>query len=115
MINKNDLIEKLNNIIGEEYSNSNFDWFDIADKISNNLFTEDIVILSKEEFDDLSTISKRIDDQTISEISKETAEKIYLQAKAIVNATKHIVQGREYLHLDALKEIIKSCGLEIKE
>ena len=46
---------------------------------------------------------------------KETAEKIYSRAKAIVNATKHIVQGKPYLHLDALKEIIKSCGVEIKE
>ena len=46
---------------------------------------------------------------------KEIAEKIYLQAKTIVGATKHIVQGREYLHLDALKEIIKSLGIEIKE
>ena len=36
-------------------------------------------------------------------------------AKLTVVATKHIVQGREYLHLDALKEIIKSCGVEIKE
>lgn len=48
-------------------------------------------------------------------VSKETAEKIYLQAKAIVNATKHYVQGREYLHIDALKEIVKQFGVEIKE
>ena len=47
--------------------------------------------------------------------SKETAGKIWLQAKAIVDATKHIVQGREYLHIDALKEIVKSFGAEIKE
>lgn len=46
---------------------------------------------------------------------KETAEKIYLQAKATVNTTKHIVQVREYLHIDALKEIVKSYGVEIKE
>ena len=36
-------------------------------------------------------------------------------AKLVVVVTKYIVQGREYLHLDALKEIIKSCGVEIKE
>ena len=47
--------------------------------------------------------------------SKETAEKIYLQAKAVVGATKYIVQGRQYLHIDVLKEIVKSCGVEIKE
>ena len=52
---------------------------------------------------------------TREDIKKETAEKIYLQAKAIVDATKYIVQGREYLHIDALKEIIKSCDVEIKE
>ena len=47
--------------------------------------------------------------------SKETAEKIYLQAKTIVDKTKHIIQGREYLHLDALKEIIKQFDVNIKE
>jgi hypothetical protein len=48
-------------------------------------------------------------------VSKETAEKIWLQAKTIVDKTKHLVQGREYLHIDALKEIVKSCGVGIKE
>ncbi len=50
-------------------------------------------------------------------LSKEldVAEKIWNMAKLTVDITKHIVQGREYLHLDALKEIIKSCGVEIKE
>ncbi len=54
-------------------------------------------------------------DRCIERERKETAEKIYLQAKTIVDNTKYIVQGREYLHIDALKEIIKSCGVEIKE
>ena len=51
----------------------------------------------------------------LPECTKEIAEKIWNMAKLVVVATKHIVQGREYLHLDALKEIIKSCGVEIKE
>ena len=51
----------------------------------------------------------------LPECTKEIAEKIWNMAKLVVVATKQIVQGREYLHLDALKEIIKSCGVEIKE
>ena len=51
----------------------------------------------------------------LPECTKEIAEKIWNMSKITVNATKHIVQGREYLHIDALKEIIKSCGVEIKE
>ena len=51
----------------------------------------------------------------LPECKKEIAEKIWNIAKVIVDATKHIVQGREYLHINALKEIIKSCGVEIKE
>ena len=51
----------------------------------------------------------------VEEVRKETAKKIYLQAKAIVDATKQIVQGKEYIHIDALKEIIKNCGVEIKD
>lgn len=61
--------------------------------------------------DHLQAHDKQIKEQVI----KETAEKIYLQSKAIVDATKHIVQGREYIHIDALKEIIKNCGGEIEE
>ena len=85
---------------------------------------KDSVVLSKEEY------SKELNDSyyqgqhecevyykniQIPRERKETAEKIYLQAKAIVDATKYIVQGREYLHLDALKEIVKSLGAEIKK
>ena len=91
---------------------------------------EDSVVLSREEYEDYK---KHIDNcveeyhrgQHEAEVyykniqipreRKETAEKIYLQAKAIVDATKHIVQGREYIHIDALKEIIKNCGGEIEE
>ena len=85
---------------------------------------EDSIVLSKEELSKTLTdnfnmgkkeaqfYSERI---AIPTTRKETAEKIYLQAKTIVGATKHIVQGREYLHLDVLKEIIKSLGVEIKE
>ena len=51
----------------------------------------------------------------LPECTEEIAEKIWNMAKLVVVATKHIVQGREYLHLDALKEIIKSCCVEIKE
>lgn len=42
------------------------------------------------------------------EKEKEVAEKIW-------NIAKNIVQGGKYLYIDALKEIIKSCGVEIKE
>jgi hypothetical protein len=71
---------------------------------------EDSVVLSREEFENNLTLymGYKIG-------SKETAEKIWLQAKAIVDKTKHLVQGREYLHIDALKEIVKSCGVEVKE
>ena len=51
----------------------------------------------------------------LPECTKEIAEKIWNMAKLVVVATKQIVQGREYLPVDALKEIIKSCGVEIKE
>ena len=70
--------------------------------------TEDSVVVSK-------TILREELRNLEMQVSKETAEKIYLQAKAIVNATKHMVQGREYLHIEVLKEIIKSCAVEIKE
>ena len=83
--------------------------------------SKDSVVLSKEEYKRIT--KELVTEQRATEIAKEyfekirkeTAEKIYLQAKAIVDATKYIVQGREYLHLDALKEIIKSLGVEIKE
>ena len=79
---------------------------------------EDSVVLSREEQEKILTATeKRIKElkRQILQARKETAEKIYLQAKAIVDATKHIVQGREYIHIDALKEIIKNCGGEIEE
>lgn len=81
---------------------------------------KDSVVLSREEYKRITT--ELVTEQRATEIAKEyfekirkeTAKKIYLQAKAIVDATKHIVQGREYIHIDALKEIIKNCGIEIK-
>ena len=91
---------------------------------------KDSVVLSREEYELWNILkktwasdNKEVSAKDILETlkntkelrSKETAAKIYLQAKAIVDATKYIVQGREYLHIDALKEIIKSCGVEIKE
>ena len=75
----------------------------------------DAVVLTQEEW---STVHEQFAQalyQKEVNTRKETAEKIYLQAKAIVDATKHIVQGREYIHIDALKEIIKNCGGEIEE
>ena len=82
---------------------------------------ENSVVLSKEEYERIT--KELVTEQRATEIAKEyfekirkeTAEKIYLQAKAIVNLTKYIVQGGEYIHIDALKEIIKNCGIEIKE
>ena len=77
---------------------------------------KDSVVLTKEELKEVKNIEKTYYKKVvIPQERKETAEKIYLQAKAIIDCTKHIVQGREYLHIDALKEIIKSCGVEIKE
>ena len=100
---------------------------------------KDSVVLSREEYERLKRVENEKDrlyeikldlenqliekgwtdyegaDEIEKRVSKETAEKIYLQAKAIVDATKHIVQGREYIHIDALKEIIKNCDGEIEE
>ena len=76
---------------------------------------EDSVVFSREKICELKYQSEEDFSKAYDLGSKETAEKIYLQAKAIVDATKHIVQGREYIHIDALKEIIKNCGIEIKE
>ena len=76
---------------------------------------EDSVVLSREEICELKYQSEEDFSKAYDLGSKETAEKIYLQAKTIVDVTKHIVQGREYIHIDALKEIIKNCGVEIKE
>ena len=92
---------------------------------------ENSVVLSREEYErlklELAIEKKRADEsytqKEVEEIiaskerikSKETAEKIYLQAKAIVELTKYMVRGGEYIHIDALKEIIKNCGIEIKE
>ena len=108
---------------------------DYEEEIKKELIPKDSVVLSREEYNlidhnikHLETVCNahekeiayweeetKVARQEIDNAVKETAEKIYLQAKAIVDATKHIVQGREYLHIDALKEIIKSCGVEIKE
>ena len=82
---------------------------------------ENSVVLSREEYKRITT--ELVTEQRATEIAKEyfekirkeTAEKIYLQAKAIVELTKYMVRGGEYIHIDALKEIIKNCGIEIKE
>jgi hypothetical protein len=90
---------------------------ELSKKVYEKLFSNHIRILS----DELSTsrwvaeLLLETYNKGVEKGNRETAEKIYLQAKAIVDATKHIVQGREYLHIDALKEIIRSCGFEIKE
>ena len=82
---------------------------------------ENSVVLSKEELNkkyvSRDTYDAEIEYRKVLEkrVNKVTAEKIYLQAKAIVDATKHMAQGREYIHINALKEIIKNCGIEIKE
>ena len=92
---------------------------DISDFIKDinyiRSYLQDSVVFSREEICELKYQSEEDFSKAYDLGSKETAEKIYLQAKAIVDATKHIVQGREYIHIDALKEIIKNCGIEIKE
>ena len=95
---------------------------------------KDKVVLDKEEYERLLACEhnlnvgresyRRMEERAYSTIEslkeelaqarKETAREIYLQAIAIVNATKHIIQGREYLHIDALKEIIKQRGVEVE-
>jgi hypothetical protein len=82
---------------------------------------EDSVILSREEYDDMFSFKTtrggfyNILDTVRKVERKETAEKIWFRASTIVNKTKHLVQGREYLHLDALKEIIKQFGVDLGE
>ena len=92
---------------------------DISDFIKDinyiRSYLQDSVVFSREEICELKCQAEEDFSKAYDLGSKETAEKIYLQAKAIVDATKHIVQGREYIHIDALKEIIKNCGIEIKE
>ena len=100
-------------IIDNTLCDSSCCWARNAEAIYNvgyRKYPKDSVVLSREEYEKLKLelVIERIK-------SKETAEKIYLQAKAIVDATKHIVQGREYIHIDAFKEIIKNCGVEIKK
>ena len=48
-------------------------------------------------------------------VRKETAKAIYERAKFVVNATSYFIDGKKYLHLDALKIIINSiCGVEVE-
>ena len=76
---------------------------------------ENSVVLSMKEWECLHTDYAKALYNARQNAIKETVEKIYLQAKAMVDATKHIVQGREYIHIDALKEIIRNCSGEIEE
>ena len=68
---------------------------------------EDSVVISKEELNkkyvSRGTYDAEIEYRKVLEkrVNKVTAEKIYLQAKAIVDATKHIAQGREYIHINS--------------
>ena len=95
--------------------------FYLYENLGYRKLPEDSVVLSRKEYERIT--KELVTEQRATEIAKEyfekirkeTAEKIYLQAKEIVDATKHIVQGIEYIHIDALKEIIKNCGVEIKE
>ena len=117
-------------IIDNTSCNSSCYWARKAEAIYNvgyRKYPEDSVVLSKEEYKRIT--KELVTEQRATEIAteyfekirKETAEKIYLQAKAIVELTKYMVRGgeyihsREYIHIDALKEIIKNCGIEIKE
>lgn len=109
----------------KQCSNGNCDSLKKLKKFAKKYFPEDSVVLSRDNYNRLKRDSElyearheeklKLFAKAYNQGSKETAEKIYLQAKAIVDATKHIVQGREYLHIDALKEIIKAVGVEIKE
>lgn len=95
------------------------------EKLKNEIKNPNEVLEDRERFRARNEELKGITEQLRQEIitlsqelvnsRKETAEKIWLQAKTIVDKTKHLVQGREYLHIDALKEIAKSCGVDIKE
>ena len=48
-------------------------------------------------------------------VIRQTAEDIWNQAKFIVAVTKHIVNGCDYLCLDALKELVKQKGVIIND
>lgn len=78
---------------------------------------EHSVVLSGEEYEkitkELAMIHSRREFYQIG--SKETAEKIFNKAKEVVEKTKHIVDGKSYLHIDVLKSIIEQLGIEIKE
>lgn len=53
--------------------------------------------------------------EQIKEVRKETAKAIYERAKFVVNATSYFIDGKKYLHLDALKIIINGiCGVEVE-
>ena len=56
------------------------------------------------------------DQQILKDKTKqEVMDKIWRIANQVVNCTKSRVDGKQYLHLDALKEILKSCGANIDE
>lgn len=124
-INENEIViskEEKQKLLKEMYEQGKFDAIAGLEKDGK-------VVISKEELDilkDIGSLKNKVQEalniNPIEELiqvertaCKETAEKIWFQASTIVNKTKHLVQGREYLHLDALKEIIKQFGVDLGE
>lgn len=68
-------IEEIANIIGEEYNDGNDNWYSIAERIYDKLFSKDSIVLSGEEYTNYMVEYmgvKEIKDR----VSKDTARKI---------------------------------------
>ena len=118
-----EMAKDLNSSISVMTNDSFSDCLEIA-KFLNNLGYRNCknkVVLTEEEYEAEQRVTgywkerAKMWKQAAHEVRKETAREIYRKAKAIVDATKVLVQGREYLHIDALKELIKQCGVEMEE
>lgn len=94
------------------------------------------IILTKEEYDKLGLFEETVQEyksgngqlvlvkeqKTLKKyptdiadfIRKETAKEIYKKAEFVVNATSHLIGGKKYLYLGALKEIVNRLyGVEV--
>lgn len=112
MKDKKEQINEMAKIMQKCYEKNgvlNFKWFAES---AYKCLTEDSVILSGKQCVEIVQDNYNIG---YKRGSKETAEKIYAAAREVVEKTKYIVDGKPYLHIDALKSIIEQIGAEIKE
>lgn len=93
---------------------------DIADGVYESI-TKNAVVMAREDYDYLINDCKRWEKLAVEKVDeiittrKEMAEQIYSMAKEVVEKTKYIVDGKLYLHIDALKLIIKQLGVDLGE